>query len=52
MKDRKIRISMVDYWNKPPNDCYLFKILNNELRSRIELNTENPPDIVISFGFG
>lgn len=43
---------MVDYWNKPPNDCYLFKILNNELRSRIELNTENPPDIVISFGFG
>lgn len=51
MNNRKVRISLIDYWSSTPNDCFLFQCLNDGLKSRIELNV-GQPDIAMSFGFG
>ena len=53
MNNRKVKSSLIDYGSKNSNDCFLFQCLNEDLRSRIELNNTNQQsDIVISFGFG
>ena len=53
MSSRKLRLALIDYckggyfWK----DCFLFSLLNGEVKNKIELNESNP-DIVISCGFG
>ena len=51
MKNGKVIVSAIDYWSENPDNCFLFKMLDDDVRSRIEINQPDP-DIVISFGFG
>lgn len=50
MKNGKVIVSAIDYWSENPDNCFLFKMLDDDVRSRIEINQPDP-DIVITFGY-